>query len=128
MIKTVKSQISPNAPNFQKLMRSLNIENFFEENVNEQILHFFEPKSKNLYFVEIGQLEKIKHQMIQENRYSNSDLDDEPMSYFKKELVECEFDIPRHHKSLSIPEGCIVITGGLEESSEGQILYSKYLS
>jgi len=85
-------------------------------------LHFFEPKTKNIHFVDLD-----KHfQTIAKNidSYKNNVLHQSapPLDFEVLELNN-DFTIPRHHKSLITPEGYILLTGGLEQSKNGTITF-----
>ena len=70
--------------------------------------------------------EERKEQLLDENKVTFSTFDQAPLPIFSIGTLISDFDIKRHHKSISIPDGCIVITGGLDESENGKKLFKKY--
>lgn len=95
------------------------VNDFFDLDSGEcdyPVMHFFEPKSQNVYFVDVKALEKQKLYLIQNKL---TDFKEPLLDIFKKKQVKWGQEIPRHHKSICIPEDCIILTGGLTETEDG---------
>ena len=92
------------------------LKDFFNQDSKYQLLHFFEPKSCNFYYIDLPSLEEYKQELLSQN-FQN--LKEEPLEIFKKQKIPNMREIPRHHKSLCIPEDCIIITGGLKKTKQG---------
>jgi hypothetical protein len=93
------------------------MQNFFESDSKFQLLHFFEPKSKNFYYIDLDTLESQKNHLMKQGY---SEINNPPLEIFNKKQISQINEIPRHHKSICIPEDCIIITGGLEETEESK--------
>lgn len=109
---------------FQPISKKLSdieweLKDFFNQDSKFQLLHFFEPKSCNFYYIDLTSLEEFKQEILSQN-YQN--LKEEPLEIFKKQKIPNMREIPRHHKSLCIPEDCIIITGGLQKTKQGKNL------
>lgn len=101
---------------------NIGVPDFFDDQPEARILHFFEPRTKNMHFVDLD-----KHiQSITKNieSYKNNILHQSsaPLE-FKVIELENDFTIPRHHKSLITPEGYILLTGGLEQLKNSAITF-----
>ncbi|KRX03576.1 hypothetical protein PPERSA_04128 [Pseudocohnilembus persalinus] len=73
----------------------INVQDYFEKDCNKSFLHFFQHKSKIFHFVN---LEDLKMGL--------------PPKFYQINL-NINFNIPRWHKSISLPDGQVVITGGV---------------
>lgn len=99
--------------NIEDILLDYKIEDFFQPNIDENILHFFEPKSKNFYYADLDKIDIMATQAMQDNISQNSSI------LFEKLELFCDEEINRHHKSVSTPDGSIVLTGGLKETIDG---------
>ena len=93
------------------------VKNFFNNESKYHLLHFFEPKSRNFYYIDLDTLESQKNHLLKQG-FSNPN--NPPLEIFHKKEISGIKEIPRHHKSFCIPEDCIIITGGLEETKESR--------
>jgi hypothetical protein len=102
---------------------SWDVVDFYNEDIVYPLMHFFEPKSNNLYYIDVPFLEKQKQFILENNITSFKEL---PINIFKTKKINWTqelpdlHEIPRHHKSICIPEDCIILTGGLSESEHGK--------
>jgi len=82
-------------------------DNWFQEEVANKLIYFFEANSKNLHVLNL-------EAAIQEDTYD-----------FKEVTLNIEFQIPSQHRSVITSSGEIYLTGGLD--SEAQNLDQVYL-
>lgn len=114
-----------NSPHQLKLSElEWDMADFYPNDSKFKLVHFFEPKSNNLYLADLESLEAGKRRLLSQG---SMELHDPPLEVFEKREIP-DFregfglaDIPRHHKSVCIPEDCVVITGGLEETLESTL-------
>lgn len=113
---------TPRGPKLSELEWSM--ADFYPGDSKYRLVHFFEPKSSNLYLADLESLEAQKQHIL---AHGPSDPRQPPLEVFKKRKIPELRDafgltgIPRHHKSVCIPEDCVVITGGLEETPESTL-------
>lgn len=82
---------------------SIQTSNFFDKDSICKILHFFEPKTKNFYYVQFPQ--------------ENADLMNSSRNFvFTKVELNIDFYIKRHTRSIANKLACIVLIGGLLEN------------
>ena len=95
---------SNNKKNLEVINEEISIEasNFFEEQSICHLLHFFEPKTKNFYFVEFSS-ENLE--LLSSSR----------KLHFDKITLDIDFLIGRHSRSVITRTGCVVLMGGLHE-------------
>ena len=100
----------------------LQMPDFFEDSSEARLLHFFEPKTKNLHFVDLD--EHMKNILKNVESYKNNVLHQSstPLDFKVIELTN-DFNVPRHHKSLITPQGFIILTGGLVQSDNKNITF-----
>jgi hypothetical protein len=76
-------------------------ENFFYDDALTKILHFFEPRTNHFYYVDL-----ITLNVNSPNRQVT----------FEKCDLNPDFLIPRHHRSLALSDGSVMLLGGLGDT------------
>ena len=80
------------------------IEDFFIEGNSQKLLHYFQPKSKNFYYLDLDA------------------IGPEPQNLaFSKMRLDIDFDLPRQLRSVCTTQGFIFLSGGVETVRSGNV-------
>ena len=101
---------------------NLQVPEFFDVDAEKKLLHFFEPKTNNMHFVDLEKHMKNILRNVESHKNNVLHQSSSPLDFNVMELQD-DLLIPRHHKSIITPEGYIILTGGLEQSKNGSITF-----
>ena len=95
-------------------------QDFFESSCKYKLMHFFEPKTKNFYFIDLEEKIKTVKKNVENSRQNIFQQITAPFHFETIEL-DIDFVIPRHHQSLITPDGFIILIGGFNQLNNNKV-------